>query len=254
MTSDRIDELIALATLGELSDAEWVELDQAAASDPVVASELAEALSAAAALQHSQAEEPPPLLRSSVLAAIAVTPQDAATPEEPASIPVTASDAPVVAASPTPAVSLDGERRRRRFSPVALAAAAAVALFVAGGVVLVAIDDRGADPIAAVIEAPDATSRELDGEIQNLTVVYSPSEGALVVEGDGVPVLDDTATYQLWLVSDDGATSVGIFRPDDDGKVAERFADTDPTGFVLGVTQEPAGGSESPTLPILASA
>jgi hypothetical protein len=47
---------------------------------------------------------------------------------------------------------------------------------------------------------------------------------------------------------------VGIFRPDTDGSVSERFADADPTGFVLGVTEEPAGGSESPTLPILASA
>jgi hypothetical protein len=50
------------------------------------------------------------------------------------------------------------------------------------------------------------------------------------VEGDGVPVLDDTATYQLWLVGDDGATSVGTFRPDADGRVSERFGDADPTG------------------------
>jgi anti-sigma factor RsiW len=249
MTSDRIDELIALATLGELSDAEWVELDEAAERDPVLAGELAEALAAAAALQHEHAEEPPAGLRGSVLAAIASTAQDAAI--EQASAPISAPDTP---SAPPPAVSLEAERRRRRFAPVALAAAAAVALFVAGGVVLVAIDGGGADPIAAVVEAPDATSRQLDGEIQSLTVVYSPSEGALVVEGEGVPVLDETATYQLWLVSDDGATSVGIFRPDDVGTVAERFADADPTGFVLGVTQEPAGGSESPTLPILASA
>ena len=252
MTSDRIDELIALAALGELSDAEWIELDDVAATDPAVASELDDALAAAAALQHVHAEPPPPSLRDSVLAAVASMPQDTASTASSAPEPELTFDAVEAAAAPT--VSLSAERRRRRFSPVMLAAAAAVALFVAGGVVLVATRADAPDPIAAVVDASDATSRRLDGEIENLTVIYSPSEGALVVEGDGAPVLDDSATYQLWLVGDDGATSVGVFRPNADGTVTQRFADTDPTGFVLGVTREPAGGSETPTLPILASA
>jgi hypothetical protein len=238
MTSDRIDDLIALAALGELSEPERRELDEAAANDPIVAADLDEALAAAAGVQRRLAEDPPPALRASVLAAIASTPQEPSA-HRPAEAPV---------------VSLHDERQRRRIRPAILAAAAAVALFVAGGVVLLASDDDASDPIAAVVEAPDATRRTLEGEIDALTVVYSESEQALVVEGVGVPVLDDTATYQLWLVGDDGATSVGIFRPDTDGTVSERFADADPTGFVLGVTEEPAGGSESPTLPILASA
>ncbi len=237
MTSDRIDDLIALAALGELSEPERRELDEAAANDPLVADDLDEALAAAAGLQRRLAEDPSPALRASVLASIASTPQ-----EPPAHRPAEA-----------PVVSLDDERQRRRIRPAIFAAAAVVALFVAGGVVLFASDDGASDPIAAVVEAPDATLRTLDGEIDTLTVVYSASEQALVVEGVGVPVLDDAATYQLWLVGDDGATSVGIFRPDPDGTVSERFADADPTGFVLGVTEEPAGGSESPTLPILAS-
>jgi anti-sigma-K factor RskA len=235
MTSDRIDELIALAALGELSAEEHDELAAAARRDPAIAGELDEALAAAAALQRSRAEEPPAALRGSVLAAITSVPQERSTIDE-------------------PVISLEAERSRRRFRP-AMFAAAAVALFAVGGVVVVMTYDNGSsDPIAAVIEAPDATTRVLSGEIGALTVVYSPSQDALVVEGDGVPVLDDTATYQLWLVSDDGAMSVGTFRPDEDGGVSERFGDADPTDFVLGVTREPAGGSESPTLPILASA
>ena len=235
MTSDRIDELIALAALGELSAAEHDELAGAAQRDPAIAAELDEALAAAAALQRSRAEEPPAALRGSVLAAITSVPQERSTIDE-------------------RVVSFEAERSRRRFRP-AMFAAAAVALFVAGGVIVVVTnDDEPSDPIAAVIEAPDATARVLSGEIGALTVVYSPSQDALVVEGDGVPVLDDTATYQLWLVGDDGATSVGTFRPDEDGGVSARFGDADPTDFVLGVTREPAGGSESPTLPILASA
>jgi anti-sigma-K factor RskA len=242
MTSDRIDELIALAALGELSEAEERELDEAAADDPFVAAEFDEAIAAAAALQRVHVEQPPAALRSSLMDAIASTPQEP---------PV---DRPIDEWAPTPAVSLEQQRRRRRSGPVILAAAAAIAFFVVGGVALIAVNDSGSDPIAAVVDASDATSRQLDGEIQGLTVVYSATEQALVVEGADVPVLGDDATYQLWLVGDDGATSVGTFGTAADGTVSERFSDADPTGFVLGVTREPAGGSESPTLPILASA
>ena len=246
MTSDRIDELIALAALGELSAAERAELDGEARRDPTVAAGLDEAVAAAASLQRTHAENPPTSLRDSVMAAIAATPQESAGVADEGSRLGPSSGA-------SPVVSIEAERSRRRVRPM-LFAAAAVALFAVGGVVLVATNDSSPDPIAAVLEAPDATTRSLTGEIDDLTVVYSASEDALVVEGDGLPVLDDTATYQLWLVDDDGATSVGVFRPDANGRVAERFAERDPTGFVLGVTQEPAGGSESPTLPILASA
>jgi anti-sigma-K factor RskA len=240
MTFTRIDELIALAALGELSPAEHRELDDAVRNDPAVAAELDEALRAAAAIQRPTAEEPPAGLRNSVLAAIAATPQDGA------------ERAPVDAPAP-PVVSLDDRRTKRRSAPM-LVAAAAVVLFMVGGVVAVTSDDAGIDPVAAVVEADDATRRPLTGAIDELTVVYSPTLDALVVEGEGVPVLDESSTYQLWLVGDDGATSVGVFRPGADGSVSVRFGDADPTEFVLGVTREPAGGSESPTLPILASA
>ena len=248
MNSDRIDELIALAALGELSAEDQRELDAVVRTDPAVAAEVDEALGAAAALQRSHAEEPPPALRSSVLAAIASTPQEPAVPDI-----ATPAGAREPTEDTTRVVSLDSQRARRGFRP-AMLVAAAVALFVVGGVALVTTRDDASDPIAAVVEAPDATSRTLSGTFEGLTVTYSASQDALVVEGNGVPVVDDSATYQLWLVGDGEATSVGIFRPDTDGRVSERFANVDPTDFVLGVTREPAGGSESPTLPILASA
>ena len=262
MTSDtnsgRIDELIALAALGELSAEDQRDLDALVRTDPVVAAELDEALAAAAALQHSHAEEPPLTLRGSVLAAIASTPQepavpDAGTPAEGTSGEGTPGEGAESTDGTSRVVSLDAQRSRRGLRP-AMLAAAAVALFAVGGVALVATRDDPSDPIAAVVEAPDATSRTLTGAVEGLTVTYSASQDALVVAGEGVPAVDDTATYQLWLVGDGSATSVGIFRPDSDGRVSERFANVDPSDFVLGVTREPAGGSESPTLPILASA
>jgi anti-sigma-K factor RskA len=237
MTTERIDELIALAALGELTESDELELSAAARVDPAVASELAQALASAAAIQELSAEEPPAGLRDSVLAAVGRTPQESPTAEPSA-----------------PPVRLDDVRRRRRW-PAITAAVAAAAVLIVGGVVLVSNQASAPDGIAAVVDAPDAQERTLDGELGGtLTVVYSESEGAIVVEGDGLAPLDESQTYQLWLVDDTGAASAGVFRPDADGAVAARFDGVDPTGFVLGVTEEPAGGSDSPTLPILASA
>lgn len=237
MTPDRVDELIALAALGELSPDEERELDAAARRDPLVAAEVDAALSAAAVLQQSHAEQPPVGLRSSVLAAISATPQD------PPSVVDDVQDAPI---------SLDERRGRRRFAPLVAAAAAVIVMIVGAAVIVSSGDDAGSDQVAAVVDASDASTSILTGEL-DLLVTFAASADAIVVEGDGLPALDDSETYQLWLVDADGATSVGVFRPDDDGTVTVRFDGVDPTGFVLGVTEEPAGGSASPTLPILAS-
>lgn len=230
----RTDDLIALAALGELTETEAAELDAAVTSDSAVAAELEAALSAAAALHGSDREMPPATLRASVLGAITGIDQDAA----PA--------APNV-------VSID-RARSRRFGP--LAAAAAVLLFVAGAVVVASTNDSGSsDSVAAVIEADDVSTRSFAGSLgDSLVAAYSPTEAALVISGAAIVVPAADETYQLWLIDDSGATSVGVFRPDESGAVSVRFGDTDPSDFSLGVTLEPSGGSVQPTMPILAIA
>ena len=52
-------------------------------------------------------------------------------------------------------------------------------------------------------------------------------------------------------MSDGTATSVGTFDPDSDGDVAMRTDGVDPTGSTIGITVEPAGGSDEPTLPLV---
>lgn len=243
MTSDRIDELIALAALGELSSEEERELDEAARADEIVAEDLADALATAAAIQHSAMEHPPAGLRDSVLAAIRDTPQEGSG----------AGPGPRGVGQLSDVVVPITSARSRRSRPL-LAAVAAAAVLLVGGIVVVSQDDAGTGDVAAVMEARDAITQVLEGELGGtLLVTYSESEDAMVVEGQGVPAIGDTETYQLWLVDDDGATSAGLFRPAEDGSVSERLNGVDPTGFVLGVTEEPAGGSNSPTLPILAS-
>lgn len=242
MTPDRVDELIALAALGELSADEEAELDGAVRADPSLAQELDEALASAAALQHTDVDDAPAGLRSAVLSAIAMTSQEQAPPS-------TAERAGSPIRSPA---ALDAHRgRRRRFAPL-LAVAAAVLVMIAGAVVIVSTDNGRSDQVVVVVDAFDASTSTLTGELEVL-VTYSPSAGAVVVEADGLPTLDDSETYQLWLVDDAGAMSAGVFRPDADGGVSVRFDGVDPTGFLLGVTEEPAGGSDSPTPPILAS-
>ncbi|MGB0112192.1 MAG: anti-sigma factor [Ilumatobacteraceae bacterium] len=244
MTPDRIDELIALATLGELTPADEAELSAAAAADPELASELDEALASAAALQRLHAEEPPPSLRAGVLAAIAATPQEQV-------------DAPLDTTEPTfaPPVSLDAERtRRRRWGPL-LAAAAAVVVVVAGGALLITNDDASApDQFAAILEADDADSHTLAGPLPGtLTVTYSDSHNAMVVSGSGIPVLSDQEVYQLWVDIDGHMTPSGFFRPDADGNVEELIDGVVTTGESINVTEEPGVGAESPTLPVLAT-
>jgi anti-sigma-K factor RskA len=242
MSDERIDELIALAVSGELSAGEQAELDALLEDDESAARELHAAASAAAELQSGGAVEPPAALRARVMDEVAVTEQVAP------AMPAAAPGPPGVA----PPVSLDAARRRRMLAPL-LAAAAAVVVVI--GVAAVALQrTTTSDPIAAVLDAEDVQARTLTGEFDGaVTVSYSTRENAMVVEGV-VPQVDDSRTYQLWLVDGERATSVGLFRPDTDGKVSVLFDGITPGGAVLGVTEEPAGGSEAPTLPILLSA
>lgn len=261
MSSERIDELIALAALGELTPDEERELDEALASDTVLAADADESIATAAALQRLNAEPPPAGLRDSVLGAIAATPQDPVPSSDDASTARFTSGSTTTGKStlpaPEPPASIDERRRSRRWLPFA-AAAAAVVVFAVGSIALFTADDDGGgigDEIAAVLDAGDAEVRVLEGDLSgSLSVTYSRAENAIVVRGTGLQTLDATRTFELWLVSDADATPAGLFRPDDDGDVEIRFDDIDPTGFVLGVTEEPAGGSATPTLPIIATA
>lgn len=235
MTTERIDELLALAVLGELDDRDATELDAALAADAGLADEFDLDAEVAATLQHSIAEQPPATLKANVMAAIDALPD---------------SDDP-----PVPAVVPIGSARSRRRGMQTFAAAAAVVLLLAGGLVVFSRTASAPTDVDVVATADDASERTLsDGDMTGeLAIVYSASQDAFVLVGTDVPVLTDAETYQLWLLDASGAESVGLFVPDDDGRVAERFDDRDPSDFIVGVTVEPAGGSDSPTIPIQAS-
>jgi hypothetical protein len=241
----RIDELLVLAALGELSETDDAELNDALAADSALAAELAADLAVAAQLQSIAEVAPPAAVKQFVMDAITGVAQDAGPVANDAG-PV----APTLATAP-PAVPI-GSARSRRWQP--LAAAAAVAMLLVGGLVAFSRDaDRS--QFDAVAGASDAQRRTLSGGLGGtLDVVWSPSAQTFVLAGSGIPVLTDDETYQLWLIDAAGAVSIGIFRPDADGEVEQVFTDIDPSDFVVGVTVEPAGGSKRPTLPVVTSA
>jgi anti-sigma-K factor RskA len=75
----------------------------------------------------------------------------------------------------------------------------------------------------------------------------------VTVLADGVPAPGPGRTYQLWLITDDGAThSAGVFAPDTgDATTSTRLGP--PTGVdpgrltALAVTQDRPGGAPAPT-------
>jgi anti-sigma-K factor RskA len=74
-------------------------------------------------------------------------------------------------------------------------------------------------------------------------------DGALVV--DGLPPLGESQQYQLWLIRDGERTSGAIFSTDEKSYGGTRIRAPRPlTDYsAVGITIEPAGGSEQPTGP-----
>lgn len=205
-------------------------------------------------LAAATAATPPPDVRARVLAQVAATRQDpplpapeAAAPAEPERHAPTGTDTVVPFARP--------ERRR---VPRWLLAAAAAVLVVGGLGVLLAGRDTGtpteAEQVAAVVARADARIITLKGEDRApLKLVWSPSRGEGALLADDLAAIDDAETYELWGIADGKPSKVALFRPDERGVVRAHFT-TDLRGVdAVGVTLEPAGGSDAPTTPILLS-
>lgn len=84
-------------------------------------------------------------------------------------------------------------------------------------------------------------------------VFYADGEQVLVI-ADGLNPLDSAQTYQLWLIPGEGApVSAGLFAAQEAGATTYQAASPLALGeySAVGVSVEPAGGSESPTGPIV---
>jgi anti-sigma-K factor RskA len=197
-------------------------------------------------LATAAAEPPPPALRENVLAAVRGTRQEQR-PE----------DREEDRAGGAPVSLAERRRPRRRW----LAAAAAAVLLpgaALGGWALGTQTEQREQQLMAqeqdrqnrLLSAPDVTTRQLEVDGHPATLVVSAQEDAALFVASDLAGPGEGREYQLWLVQ--GETPV----PDvhfGGGQVQVWLdGDIDRAGAVA-MTVEPAGGSETPTLPVLAT-
>lgn len=88
-------------------------------------------------------------------------------------------------------------------------------------------------------------------------VVYEARTGKLMLTASNLQPLPQGKTYELWILQPGGKKPLpaGTFAPDSTGNAAMILADVPPGLTVqgFGVTIENAGGSETPTLPMVLS-
>ncbi|HVR33508.1 MAG TPA: anti-sigma factor [Acidimicrobiia bacterium] len=137
----------------------------------------------------------------------------------------------------TPAVS-------RRFAGLAVGLTAAVAALS----VVVAVAMSGEpDLVEQIHGADDVVVIDVEGSpFTNTQVVYSREVGRVIFVADDLPEPGTDRTYQLWLIDDGTARSAGTFLPED-GHATVVLEGTAETGAIVGLTVEPADGSNQPT-------
>jgi anti-sigma-K factor RskA len=270
MTRDEEHLSSGAYALNALSPDEARAFEQASAASPELADETAEFSATATLLGLATAPvSPPDSLKASLMAKLAETAQDAPAPAR-ASAPLDAPEfTPAPQQSPAqpallPAAAAAQSRWFTRPMTILVAAAAAVALFVGGGVVGNSLtsntpstsEDASASSLAQIFSAADVQSAHstIAGGGQ-ATVIWSGKNGGAAIVAQGIPSLPSNKTYEAWFIdSDTGvATPAGTFVPGGDATTWHVLSGNMSAGDIIGLTVEPAGGSQAPTTtPILA--
>jgi anti-sigma-K factor RskA len=105
----------------------------------------------------------------------------------------------------------------------------------------------------SMLAYPDTKSLPITGSDIAGTLLLDKEHSAAVLIAWDLPPLPENQTYQIWLIDPKGnRVSVGLFRPETGQRLTSKaiFVKQDISGFTgLGVTREPAGGSNQPTSP-----
>jgi anti-sigma-K factor RskA len=231
--SPDVHALTGAYVLDAVSDLERADFERHIAQCDACAQEVRELRGTAARLGQAASAEPPVWLKSQVMAKIAEVRQ---VPRDPA--------------------LLAAERPARGGWTLRLSvAAAAVLLVIAGALGVLLVQQQGdlddsrdyAASVASVLSAEDAklaTGKGTQGG--SATIVTSRSAGKGLVFTKDMPALSDGKVYQAWLIGpDDSMNSAGLMPTDPSSRM--NLAIGSAKGF--GVTVEPAGGSERPSLP-----
>jgi anti-sigma-K factor RskA len=210
-----------------LDDIERAQFERHLAECAECRAEVASLRSTAGLLAETTTTTPPPALRERVLADIA-----------------TVRPLP-------PAVGTASPRRRPRLAP--LAAAAALIAAVGTGVVVTQpwVDEPSQSQLSAVdqvLRAADAEryTKAVDGSEATLVRSRSLNQAVLVTKNMEPP--PKGKVYELWLDHEGvGMVPAGLMTQGGEQRI---LLEGDPaTATGAGITVEPAGGSEEPTLP-----
>lgn len=243
--------------LHALSEVETKQFEHLLAESEETRAEVTELADTAVELGLSvEPVAPPASLRASILDAIAVTPQLAPLPATEASDETDHELAPTPVVGTAPVVNLGDERARRRWYSrplVTLAAAAAAVALVFGGGAAVNTVLQGqqlsasATQINKIQAAADYQRRTVDvANGGSATVIWSASLQRSALIGTGMSKLSSDQVYELWYINDNGAIPAGTFTSN--GSTQSVLLDGSMSaGDSIGVTIEPAGGSQHPT-------
>ena len=273
-THDDLHTLAAPYVLGALPDDEQARFEDHLDDCDECARQVAQLQDGALELGTELEEAPPAGLRDRLMAEARRTPQEAPTAEKqqtPLEAP-TAEKQLSPREPPTAEVRSIHSRRGGEASPWALrataVAASVLAIAVAGLAYVVAdLTDRvetnerlaqqaqqDAERYEELLAAPDArlTTVEADDGV-TARLLYSTTRDEALITTDQLQPTTADRTYQLWVIDDDGASPAGIFDSEPDGRAVVPLTGDLDAGVLIGVTEEPAGGSEQPTTdPILA--
>jgi anti-sigma-K factor RskA len=257
---DPRDDLAAYA-IGALDRDERDAVERMLAADPSLRREAAEYAAAAALLNESVPRiEPPAALKGKILAAARTSRPQPALAVLPPSVPARRTRDVLAFVAGAAAVlllalnvywvtqySAMSEREAELAATVARLSAeqTAVAAQPPPG-------SSGMEMAIALLLAPDGHQVELtsdDGSRRAMIMFDSNHTEALMV-AHNLPTLDPSRTYQLWQIDSEGkAMSAGMFEPRPSGMHAMIFTPPMPWDSVsaIGISIEPAGGSETPT-------
>jgi anti-sigma factor RsiW len=206
-----------------VDDIERASFERHLAGCPTCRAEVASLRETSALLADAATTTPPPALRDAVL-----------------------SD--ITRVRPLPPLTVGGPVHRRRWFP-ALVAAVVLALVGVGGAVWQPWRDDTSQTLSAtdqVLQDPEA--QRVSQTLPNgatATVVRSPKEHRAVIVTDDLPPAPDGKVYQLWLQTpSEDMVPAGLMPAGGSTALLEGDAD-DAIG--VGLSLEPAGGSEQPT-------
>ena len=243
---------------GAVTDSERAAHEALMRDDAELAEETRSLTEAVSELSKTSEQPAPEHLRANVLNAIKnVRPLPAQSGDEPAEEPSSDGTAEPVDEVNEPVADVDEpvdltRRRARRRGAWLGAIAAAAAAVVAVVIVLGQRDNASMNQAEAVISASDVSSQTATVDDWSATLYLSPSQDKAVLASDQMPDAPAGKDFQVWLVHDDDSfTSAGLMpRTGGDG---QQYVVTGVEDQVqaIAVSEEPAGGSDKPTTPVL---